>query len=151
MKAGITSLIIKRGDKNINEVKKSDLPDIVDGNLRASAISTGSRVLEDTRPAILKVVRANFEKGKWGFSDGSAHFSADIQDEEFKARLDAREIGFYKGDVLRVILKITQVVISDRDFHTSYVIERVLEHIHAPRQAELPGTTGPVRLIGPPE
>lgn len=147
-KPGITSLIIKRGAKNINEVKKSDLP-VIDETVRSSKTSTGANVLENTREAILRVARANFENGKWGFSDGSAHFSADIQDEGFKAKLDAREIGFYKDDVLRVILKTTQVVGSSRDLQTSHVIETVLEHIHAPQQQPLGGQGG--TILPPPQ
>jgi hypothetical protein len=143
---GITSLAIKRGDNTINEVKKADLPALTEAGL-STAKRSGANVLEDSREAMLRVVRANFEKGKWGFSDGSATFSADIEDDDFKRKLDAREIGFYKGDVLRVRLQTVQVVGPEGTFQTKYSIESVLDHIHAARQQELPGTRDTPKLL----
>jgi hypothetical protein len=145
---GINSLTIKKGDKAINEVHKTQLPAMENTTSSHSELH-GASVLEDTKEAVLRVVRANFEKGKWGFSDGSASFSADIEDDNFKKQLDAREIGFYKGDILRVILKTTQIVTPDhQQFQTNRVIETVIEHIHALRQQELPGAIPP-KLLEP--
>jgi hypothetical protein len=146
---GIKSLKIKRGEKSINEVTKSDLP--VDPDGKGTALThSGADVLEDTREAILRLSRANFEKGKWGFSDGTAQFSADIDDKDFREKLDAHEIGFYKGDLLRVVLKTTQIVTPDNQFHTKYVIEKVLAHIHTPRQ-EMLIAAPKLRAIEPPD
>jgi hypothetical protein len=139
---GIRSLSIKRGDESINEVLKSDLPALTD-TVMDLAKTSGATILEDSREAMLRVIRANFEKGKWGFSDGSAHFSAEIDDEDFRKKLDAHEIGFYKGDVLRVRLKTTQVIGLEGAFQTKYSIEAVIDHIHAARQQELPGSIAP--------
>jgi hypothetical protein len=131
-KPGIKSLAIRKGEKLINQVSKADLP-IPDEY--AALGQTGATVLTDRREAMLRVVRANFEKGKWGFSDGRARFSAEIADPDFKQKLDSGDIGFYKGDTLRVILAITQVVDPEgQAFQTTYEIEKVLDHIHAPKQ-----------------
>jgi hypothetical protein len=80
----------------------------------------------------------NFEKGKWGFSDGAASFSAEITDEAFRRQLDERDRGFFKGDTLVVILAISQVIDEGgATFQTTYEIEKVLDHRHAPRQQPL--------------
>lgn len=136
-KDGIRTLNIRKGKTAINVVTQADLPLALHQTLALSETSSAN-ALRDSREALLRVVRANFEKGKWGFSDGAANFSADITDNGFKQKLDSREIGFYKGDTLRVILTTTQVVMSeDQTFHTKYEIEKVIEHIHAPKQQKL--------------
>jgi hypothetical protein len=134
-KRGIRSLEIKRGKKVVNSVQKADLPPVTDEV--DSGENKPASVKRDTRETTLRVTRANFEKGKWGFSDGAASFSADITDEGFREKLDSREIGFYKGDTLRVLLTVTQIVSEGQAFHTTYEIERVIDHIHAPRQQPL--------------
>jgi hypothetical protein len=136
-KEGIKTLDIKKGKKTINEVTQADLPPTISQTLSESSTSSAN-TLRGSREAMLKVVRANFEKGKWGFSDGTANFSADIADDRFRRQLDAREVGFYKGDTLRVILTTTQVVVAEgHTLHTTYEIEKVLDHIHAPKQQKL--------------
>ena len=134
---GIKSLEIRKGDSVINEITKADLPSITDETL-SSAEASGAKILKDTKEVMLKVIRANFEKGKWGFSDGVATFSAEIADPEFKRRLDAREIGFYKDDKILALLTTTQIITEEQAFQSKYVIDRVLQHIHAPRQVDLP-------------
>jgi hypothetical protein len=131
---GIRSLEIRKGEKVIEQIVKQDLPPDLLGEIMASSESNQARILTDTREVMLRVVRLNFEKGKWGFSDGTSNFSADIADETFRKQLDAREIGFYKGDTLRVMLTTTQVVSSDESFQSQYVIDKVIQHIHAPKQ-----------------
>jgi len=144
---GMESLTIKKRDRTINEVEKQDLPpSFLEGERLLT--ETDAKILEDTKEAVLRVVRANFEKGKWGFSDGSAHFSADVEDDDFRRRLDAREVGFYKDDVLRVLLRTTQTIMPGNQFQTQRVIVRVLQHIHAPRQQDLVDVKDP-KLLGP--
>src|ERR1035438_2788691 len=93
-KPGIESLAIRKGNKVIGEVQKSDLPPTSqDVSTTLSHGTAGAGVLENTREVLLRVTRANFDKGKWGFSDGSGSFSAQIDDDEFMGRLDAHEIG----------------------------------------------------------
>lgn len=132
---GIRSLEIKKGNKVVNEVQKTDLPPVTEAG--SSGDNTPANVRRDTRETTLRVTRANFEKGKWGFSDGAAGFSADIIDKDFREKLESREIGFYQGDMLRVLLTVTQIVSEGQTFQTTYEIERVIDHIHAPKQQHL--------------
>ena len=133
-KQGIDSLEVRKGKEVIDRIEKPDVPDHV---YKASRESRTSEVLSDTREALLKVTKANFEKGKWGFSDGTAKFGADVNDADFQRKLDNREIGFYKGDVLRVLLKTTQTAQPTGNFRTQYTIERVLEHRALAIQSEM--------------
>jgi hypothetical protein len=96
---------------------------------------TNGNVRKDSRDTVLRVTRVNFDKGKWGFSDGAATFAAEITDERFKQQLDSGEEGFYKGDTLHVILTVKQTVGKDGlAIKTVYEIEKVLKHTHLPRQ-----------------
>ncbi len=144
---GINLLEIKRGEKTINQVRKTDLP-AVPGTTEGTTTRDAGKIQSSTREAVLRVSRANFEKGKWGFSDGAASFSADITDEVFRRGLDAREIGFYKGDTLRVVLTVTQNISKEgQPLGTNYEIEKVLAHTHAPRQAKIPVMESGTRKI----
>src|SRR5271166_583724 len=80
---------------------------------------------------------ANFEEGKWRFSDGSAKFSASIADPIFQQKLDDRQEGFYKGDVLRVVLRTEQMEKPDGKIQTRHTIEEVLEHRQTGAQQRL--------------
>jgi hypothetical protein len=132
---GVKGLEIRKGKGILNEVTKDDLPA---ATLESSSIESGAKVLKAPKEVMLKVIRANLEKGKWGFSDGIAKFSADIADPEFKRQLDAREIGFYKEDRILALLTTTQVITEEETLESRYVIDKVLKHIHAPRQVDLP-------------
>ena len=85
----------------------------------------------------LLVVKPDFEKGKWKFSDGTTKFNADLNDPVFRDKLDKREIGFYKGDALHVMLKTVQTVRSGGKFHTEYAIQQVLKYEPSPSQTPL--------------
>lgn len=133
-KEGIDTLEVRKGKELIERIEKAEVPERV---YESSRESRTAEVLSDTREALLKVTKANFEKGKWGFSDGTAKFGADVNDAAFQEKLDKREIGFYKGDVLRVMLKTVQTTQSSGNFKTKYSIERVLEHRPLPVQPNL--------------
>jgi hypothetical protein len=134
---GISSLSILKGDKVVGQVNKADMPVLTGDSIEPGMTQTG-KVFENTREVVLRVTRANFDEGKWGFSDGNANFSAEIEDEAFLKELDARERGFYKGDVMVVQLTTTQIVKSDTSIQTSYTITKVLQHIHSPKQESFP-------------
>lgn len=132
-KTGIDSLEVRKGAEVIDRIEKTDVPERVHESFRETR---KAEVLSDTREALLKVTKANFEKGKWGFSDGTAKFGADVNDADFQRKLDNREIGFYKGDVLRVMLRTTQTTQPSGNFKTKYSIEQVLEHRPLPAQTD---------------
>src|SRR5438552_10196545 len=133
-KQGIDTLEVRKDNDVIDRLEKSDIPDRV---YELSRESIAADVLSDTREALLRVIKVDFEKGTWRFSDGTARFGARINDALFEEKLDKREIGFYKGDVLRVRLKTVQTTHPSGKLKTEYSIEEVLEYRPIPTQAKL--------------
>lgn len=123
-KQGFDKMEVRKDKAVLEELSKADLPERV----MDLAQGTGENALVNTREALLSIVTANFEKGKWRFSDGTAKFSADLNDPGFRQRLDNREIGFYKGDVLRVSLTTSQTLKPDGKVQSKYSIEKVIEY-----------------------
>lgn len=135
IRAGIDKLRVSKDGALLDELTKGDLPP------RLTAIDaqteSGEQVLRNTREVLVKVVTANFEEGKWKFFDGSSKFSAVIADPVFQEKLDLHEEGFYKGDVLRVLLESTQTERMNGKIQTQHTIREVLEHRQAPGQEPL--------------
>ncbi|MBV9759827.1 MAG: hypothetical protein JO340_04615 [Acidobacteriaceae bacterium] len=127
---GIDSLEVRRGRNVLEQVAKGDLPSSILGTETHKHAVESLTATSNTRPVLLRVTRANFEDGKWGFSDGNAKFNASIKDSGFKNKLDSGQEGFYKGDVLRVELTTIQTVDAGGNFKSEYRIDRVIEHIH---------------------
>jgi|HubBroStandDraft_6_1064221.scaffolds.fasta_scaffold01782_8 hypothetical protein len=144
-KEGIDTLEVRKGKELIERLEKAEVPDRVYESARESRTA---EQITDTREALLKVTKANLDdkKGKWGFSDGTAKFGADVNDAAFQEKLDKREIGFYKGDVLRVVLKTVQTAKPSGTLKTKYSIEQVLEYKPQPAQAKLLPPTRAVSL-----
>ena len=62
-----------------------------------------------TKTSLVHIVSINFEEGlKWRFDDGNAKFYANIKDEEFIKNVQASNISFKKGDILKVEITTTQ-------------------------------------------
>lgn len=132
-KEGIDKLEVRKNAELLEQINKNDLPERV---LEGPTTST-DKELSSTREAHLLVVKVNFEKGKWTFSDGTTKFNADLNDPAFRQKLDNRDLGFFKGDALHVILKTTQTVAPTGKFHTEHAIQQVLGYEPAPTQTRL--------------
>jgi len=130
-KQGYDKMEVRKDKKVLEEINKNDLPE------KLLSEGTGEGALMNTREALLNVVTANFEKGKWRFSDGTSKFSADLNDPAFRQRLESREVGFFKGDVLRVNLTSSQTVKPDGKVHSEYSIDKVIEYRPGPTQQKL--------------
>lgn len=88
--------------------------------------------------AVLQLVNIAFrEDNKWRFSDGSSTFFAELQDEDFRKRVDENDIAFSKGDILRVRLAKRQTLVNE-DMKAEYRVLEVLEHRKAGTQLKLP-------------
>ena len=72
-KQGIDTLEVRKDNDVIDRLEKSDIPDRV---YELSRESIAADVLSDTREALLRVIKVDFEKGTWRFSDGTARFGA---------------------------------------------------------------------------
>jgi hypothetical protein len=134
-KEGIERVKISKDGNLLGELTKGDLPP------RLSAPENQQEATEHSitsdREAFVKVVTAGFEDNKWKFSDGSSKFNATIADPVFQEKLDNHQEGFYKGDVLRVVLKSTQTEKANGKIQTQYTIRKVIEHRRASSQTPL--------------
>jgi hypothetical protein len=85
-----------------------------------------------------------------GLSDGNAILNADIEDDEFFARVETGEFRFGNGDVLRADMHVKQRR-DEKGLHAEYKIAKVYEVVPAPtrgsliRQALKRSTIGPQR------
>jgi hypothetical protein len=86
----------------------------------------------------LQIVSISFQDGgKWRFSDGNATFFADILDSDFVGKIQKNEAAFAKDDVLKVLLKKRQFLVTG-GLRTDYTILKVREHRSAAITIKLP-------------
>jgi Sec-independent protein translocase protein TatA len=137
---GIDSLEVRKDKAVIDHLEKNDLPLRVTNPSEARELALqpidGTK-LSSSRQAILRISKVNFEKGRWTFSDGQAKFGAEIEDEAFNEKVRRREEAFFAGDNLHVVMRTTQKLGKDNQLEQAHVIERVLEHTHAPQPQTL--------------
>jgi hypothetical protein len=125
---GIDFLEIRRGDE-IETVSKEEAPAF------SYLALDGELLLDNVREAWLSIVALSFNpQHKWRFSDG---ITARIDDKEFWDRIHRHEEIFEEEDQLLVALRTTTRRDNDGKLHTDNVIERVLQHLHAPKQTKL--------------
>ena len=134
-KPGIEILTVKKDGKTIDVVTKKEVEQFFSESIVDS--SPGSAIPHG-RQLLVKVERLSFKEGQvWRFSDGSSTFSARITDKSFLDRVESRQEGFYKGDLLRVDLKTLQQSTPDGKLTAEHVVERVLEHLQPAHQMPL--------------
>jgi hypothetical protein len=89
--------------------------------------------IESSSEAVLQVESVVFTAGKqWRFSDGSATFSALVEDPNFTLAVEQGLIRFAHNDLLRVDLRTTQTRDAAGKLRTERVVTRVRQHILVP-------------------
>jgi hypothetical protein len=131
------SIEVRKKEEVIDRLERQDLP------LRLGAPSEDMAMVEagklsSTREVLLKIIKPNFESGKWTFSDGHSKLGAIIEDQNFREKVERCEEGFFSGDTLRVALRTSQRIGRNNKLEVEYVIERVIEHIHPEQPERLP-------------
>lgn len=127
--AGVTGLEVASKGAPLAEVNQTEAAYFV-------PVAKESVVSENLVTMALILVAPVFQDGnKWRFSDGSASFSAAIEDEAFLARVNNGE-RFGKGDVLTVELRITQTRTASK-ISADRVVQRVIEHRESAQQQQL--------------
>ncbi|MGA9885288.1 MAG: hypothetical protein WBQ34_16355, partial [Candidatus Acidiferrales bacterium] len=71
---------------------------------------------------------------KWRLSEG---ITARIEDEDFWTRVHKHDEIFEEGDQLLVSLRTRTRRDKEGILHTENVIEKVLQHVHVPKQPKL--------------
>jgi hypothetical protein len=128
---GIDELKITRGD-DVEIVTKEEAPSFSYSPLE------GELLLDSTKEAWLSIISLSFNSNlKWRFNDGGITFTANIHDEEFWKRIRKHEERFEESDQLLVNLRVTTARNDKGDLQTIRVVEKVLKHIHAPKQQKL--------------
>lgn len=129
---GIDSFQVRRNRKVIATIEKAELAYF------SPSIDENEILREDERDAPLEVVTLSFnDRYKWRFSDGTATFAADVNDEEFFKRVQTRAVVFGRGDILEVKLH-TVTWRTQTGLKTEHTVSKVLRVIPAARQIPLP-------------
>lgn len=82
-----------------------------------------------TRGAILQLADVSFrERGKWRLNDGAFTFTANVEDEDFLARVDSGEERFGKADLLVADLRVIPRLDPQGKLRSDRVVQKVLEH-----------------------
>jgi hypothetical protein len=134
VREGIDELRVRKDNEVLDSIRREDLPEPVDGSDEAPASSTYPR---KPRELLVRVVKPNFDGGRWSFSDGASKFGADVEDRGFQERVKSREIGFFQGDTLRILLRTDQHIDSKNRLITTNVVEKVLEYKPGAQQLAL--------------
>jgi hypothetical protein len=134
-RTGITTLKVKRHKADVTSLDRRDFPEIDNPLLLDSPSPSDARPTDQPKPQelVVKIVKTNFGKGKWSVSDGGRRYEVSMDDDEFKERVHAREIGFFDGDFYRVRMVSTQKL-KGRTMTTSRSIVEVIEPVRTEMQ-----------------
>jgi hypothetical protein len=87
---------------------------------------------------IVEVVKPSLVRGyKWTVRDARGNFFVDVEDAAFLSQIEAGNVSFTKGDLLRIKLWIETSRDEVGGLHSRYSITKVVEHIHAAQQGNL--------------
>jgi hypothetical protein len=84
-------------------------------------------LVDDTREAVVSVIKTDFGEGRWKVSDGSATFGVEMEDQGFKEKIDHGE-PFRKGDLLRARIRTVQSTKEGKLVSEHHLVE-VIDHI----------------------
>jgi hypothetical protein len=139
IRGGVDGLEVRRSQHLVERLERPDLGE--DLNLELTT-NSDEQPHNPTRDIWVRVVKPNFDGGRWTFHDGSAKFGAEVEDRGFQTRVENREQGFYAGDTFLVRLRSTQHIDRNGGITTRNVVERVLDQRSAPRQRRLAASDG---------
>jgi len=108
----IDAVVVESG-----EVDDFDLPTGMDDD----------ELVDDTREAVVSVIKTDFGDGRWKVSDGSATFGVEMEDQGFREKIDHGE-PFRKGDLLRARIRTVQFT-KDGKLQSEHSLVEVIEHI----------------------
>lgn len=111
-KSGIKSLRAKKGTTVLASVVREDFPELVDSG-DAPIILSPAPDPETTQTLIVRILKPDFVGDKWSVSDGGKPYTVSMADENFKAKVHAREIGFYDGDMYRVRMETSSASMAE--------------------------------------
>jgi len=94
-------------------------------------------LVDDTREAVVSVIKTDFGDGRWKVNDGTATFGVEMEDQGFKDRIDHGE-PFRKGDLLRARIRTVQFA-KDGKLQSEHYLVEVIDHIKGGEQLHIGG------------
>ncbi len=90
-------------------------------------------VNQQTFETSIHLVRLSFKEGnKWTVDDGNTQYSVVVEDEDYISKIEKNEVGFSKGDILKVKMRSVQYVThNSQKLKKDFFIEKVLNHSKA--------------------
>lgn len=134
-RAGFDTFSIKRNDELVERLEPPDVSSIYFSDVQGDYIPENPD--GQTRNVWVRVVKPNFDGGRWSFHDGSAKFGAELEDKDFQAKVNNREQGFFKGDTFLIRLRSFQHHDKNGNLTTRNVVEKILDQREGPRQKKL--------------
>jgi hypothetical protein len=128
---GFEVVYTKEHGKEIERIEKPQLPSF------EVPAQPEQELVDTTTELAVNLIEISFEEGlKWKLSDGENRFNAVVIDENFQKEIDAGK-KFSKNDILVVEIRTRQISTGD-GIKNQHEILRVIKHIPAEQQAELP-------------
>lgn len=134
LRDGMEKLDFKRDNHCVERLERPDVGELPAYDLTANALEAPEGLPRDIW---VRVVKPNFDGGRWTFHDGSAKFGAEVEDRGFQSRVDSREQGFCAGDTFLIRLRSTQHIDKNGGITTRNVVEKVLDQRSSPKQRPL--------------
>lgn len=129
---GIDSIAAQRAGQERLTLAKPDVPSF---NIPEAAEEV---LAESEYTRWLQIDSLSFKEGnKWRLTDGGEPFFAVIEDAEFLARIDRREIAFAKADGLQCLMRERQSITGKGTLKKEITVLRVLEHRSGAKQLKL--------------
>jgi hypothetical protein len=126
---GIDRVEFRREQETTVAVEEADLPAYEVPDVEEVPL------LDEESEMVVSISSVVFNEGnKWRFTDGERNFSAAIEDESFRERVDKGIESFRSGDMLRCKMRMVQKRRADA-LQTDYFVVNVEEHI--PREVQL--------------
>lgn len=133
---GIDAIRSEGGEQNSSIGEKIVAEEAPDFQATAGADPTSQARF----PATYQIKRLYFERGKkWRLSNGAQTILAEIEDESFWGRVERAEVAFSADDYLACEVRMDQWL-GPAGLRTEYIVEKVIQHIPAPKQDRFPGT-----------
>lgn len=134
VREGVDTMTLKRNNQVIETLERKDVGENSEPILGDSPYDADP---QGTRDVWVRVVKPNFDGGRWSFHDGSAKFGADLEDKEFQERVSRREQGFFSGDTFLIRLRSIQHLDKNGGLSTRNIVEKVIDQREGPRQQSL--------------
>jgi hypothetical protein len=123
-KEGVEEFYSKINDKKEQSIKKEE----IDTFAFTEEVASKEEILDTSiNTMICEIIGITFEEGlKWRLQDNQNKFYAKVVDKDFLTKMDNREVGFKKGDLLKAKIEVKTYKI-DIILKKEYVVREVLE------------------------